>query len=106
MRNLTEINLPQAEAELSDQAKRDELDAVMFEARAQALKAASLPTGISDTDPRVLELVPSLRDQVRARAKDMLIEEERMCSRFFSPIATNNSDLFLASSSTKVSIII
>ncbi|KAF8604673.1 DnaJ-domain-containing protein [Ceratobasidium sp. AG-I] len=68
--------LKKAEAELSDQAKRDDLDAVMLEARAQALKAASLPIGISDTDSRVLELVPSLRDQVRARAKEMLIEEE------------------------------
>ncbi|KAG8748155.1 hypothetical protein FRC10_008888 [Ceratobasidium sp. 414] len=68
--------LKKAEAELSDQAKRDELDAVMLEARAQTLKANSLPVGASDTDPRVLALVPSFKDQVRAKAKDILIDEE------------------------------
>ncbi|KAG9102607.1 hypothetical protein FRC06_001650 [Ceratobasidium sp. 370] len=65
-----------AEAELSDQAKRDELDAVILEARAQTLKANSLPVGTNDTDPRVLALVPSFKDQVRAKTKDILIDEE------------------------------
>lgn len=96
MRNLIRVGLLQAEAELSDQAKRDELDAVMLEARAQTLKASSLPIGISDTDPRVLELVPSLRDQVRARAKDMLIEEERECDQVSPPVSTDCFVLILA----------
>lgn len=48
----------------------------MLEARAQTLKAHSLPTGTSDTDPRVLALVPSFKDQIRACAKDILIDEE------------------------------
>ncbi|CAE6515243.1 unnamed protein product [Rhizoctonia solani] len=68
--------LKKAEAELSDQAKRDELDAVMLEARAQTLKANSLPLGTNDTDSRVLALVPSFKEQIRARARDILIEEE------------------------------
>ncbi|KAB5594867.1 J domain-containing protein spf31 [Ceratobasidium theobromae] len=68
--------LKKAEADLSNQPKRDELDAVMLEARAQTLKAHSLPTGTSDTDPRVLALVPSFKDQIRACAKDILIDEE------------------------------
>ncbi|KAG9127877.1 hypothetical protein FRC07_008145 [Ceratobasidium sp. 392] len=68
--------LKKAEGDLSDQAKRDELDAVMLEARAQTLKENTLPAGTSDTDPRVLVLVPSFKDQVRAKAKDILIDEE------------------------------
>ncbi|QRW03710.1 DnaJ domain protein [Ceratobasidium sp. AG-Ba] len=68
--------LKKAEADLSDQTKRDGLDAVMLEARAQVLKANSLPVGINDTDPRVLALVPSFRDQVKATAKDIFIDEE------------------------------
>ncbi|QRV89497.1 DnaJ domain protein [Ceratobasidium sp. AG-Ba] len=68
--------LKKAEADLSDQTKRDGLDAVMLEARAQVLKANSLPIGINDTDPRVLALVPSFRDQVKATAKDIFIDEE------------------------------
>ncbi|CAE6456367.1 unnamed protein product [Rhizoctonia solani] len=66
----------QAEAELLDQAKRDELDAIMLEARAQTLKANSLPSGINDTDSRVLALVPSFKEQIRAHARDILIDEE------------------------------
>ncbi|KAG9079004.1 hypothetical protein FS749_008933 [Ceratobasidium sp. UAMH 11750] len=68
--------LKKAEADLSDQAKRDELDAVILEARAQTLKANSLPVGTSDTDLRVLTLVPSFKDQVKAKAKDIFIDEE------------------------------
>jgi DnaJ family protein C protein 8 len=71
--------LSQAEGDLSDPAKRDELDAVMLEARAQTLKANSLPVGTSNTDPRVLALVPSFKEQIRAHAKEILIEEEGMC---------------------------
>ncbi|CAE6426739.1 unnamed protein product [Rhizoctonia solani] len=72
--------LKKAEADLMDQAKRDELDAVMLEARAQTLKANSLPTGINDTDSRVLALVPSFKEQIRTRARDILIDEEGMLS--------------------------
>jgi hypothetical protein len=49
---------------------------VMLEARAQTLKANALPIGTSDTDPRVLAFVPPLRDQVTAKARDILIDEE------------------------------
>ncbi|CAE6443129.1 unnamed protein product [Rhizoctonia solani] len=68
--------LKKAEADLMEQTKRDELDAVMLEARAQTLKANSLPAGISDTDSRVLALVPSFKEQIRTRARDILIDEE------------------------------
>ncbi|KAJ1307358.1 hypothetical protein OPQ81_001463 [Rhizoctonia solani] len=68
--------LKKAEAELLDQAKRDELDAVMLEARSQTLKANSLPSGTNDNDSRVLALVPSFKEQIRARARDILIDEE------------------------------
>ncbi|CCO30816.1 J domain-containing protein spf31 [Rhizoctonia solani AG-1 IB] len=73
--------LKKAEADLMDQTKRDELDAVMLEARAQTLKANSLPTGINDTDSRVLALVPSFKEQIRARAKDILIDEEGISTK-------------------------
>ncbi|KAG1887005.1 DnaJ-domain-containing protein [Suillus subluteus] len=52
--------LKKAESELSDTAKREALDATIAEARLQLLR----------------RLVPSFKVQLRAKVKDLLIEEE------------------------------
>jgi DnaJ family protein C protein 8 len=66
----------QAESELSDPKKREELDAVIKEARTQLLKSLSLPTSMPDDDPRIRSLAPPFKVQLRQASKTMLIEEE------------------------------
>ena len=66
----------QAEAELSDKTKREELDAIIKEARVAILKAHNLPSNAEESDRRVKELVPPFKQQLRAKAKDLLIDEE------------------------------
>ena len=45
----------QAESELSDKAKREELDALIAEARLVILKAHSLPSSTQDEDPKKID---------------------------------------------------
>lgn len=66
----------QAESELSDPKKREELDAIIKEARIQLLRSLSLPTNIPDDDQRLGDLVPPFKTQLRQASKNMLIEEE------------------------------
>ncbi|KAF9451883.1 chaperone regulator [Macrolepiota fuliginosa MF-IS2] len=69
--------LKKAESELSDKNKREELDAVINQARITILKSLNLPTSTADNDYKLREIgEPSFRIRVRAKAKDMLIEEE------------------------------
>lgn len=68
--------ITQAESELSDPKKREELDAIIREARTQLLKSLSLPTNIPDDDQRLKGLVPSYKVQLRQASKTTLIEEE------------------------------
>ncbi|KAF5367557.1 hypothetical protein D9758_003643 [Tetrapyrgos nigripes] len=68
--------LKKAESDLSDKNKRDELDAVINEARLVLLKSLSLPTTTEDDDPALKTLKPSFKARLRAQAKEMLIEEE------------------------------
>lgn len=66
----------QAESELSDKAKREEIDAVINQARAILLKSLLLPTTTPDSDPRLRNLAPPWRQQLLAKAKELLIDEE------------------------------
>jgi DnaJ family protein C protein 8 len=66
----------QAESELSDKPKRDELDAVINEARGQLLKTLNLPTLTADSDPRLHDLDPPFKVRLRAQSKQLLIDEE------------------------------
>ena len=66
----------QAESELSEKPKRDELDAVINEARNQLLKALNLPTSIANSDPRLHDLDPPFKVRLRAQSKQLLIDEE------------------------------
>jgi len=68
--------LKKAEADLSEPAKREELDAVIKEARNQLLKSHSLPTTIADTDYRIKELEPPFKVQLRLKSKELLVDEE------------------------------
>ena len=66
----------QAESELSDTAKREALDATIAEARLQLLRSLGFSTSTQDDDPKLRALVPPFKVQLRAKAKDLLIEEE------------------------------
>ncbi|GBE88382.1 J domain-containing protein [Sparassis crispa] len=68
--------LKKAESELSDKTKREELDAIIIQARATLLKSLSLPTGIPNSDPRLKGLTPPWRQQFLLKAKELLIDEE------------------------------
>jgi DnaJ homolog subfamily C member 8 len=68
--------LTQAESELSDSAKREALDATIAEARLQLLRSHGFSTSTQDDDPKLRTLIPPFKLQLRAKAKDLLIEEE------------------------------
>ncbi|KAF8632272.1 hypothetical protein AX15_002015 [Amanita polypyramis BW_CC] len=68
--------LKKAESELSDKAKREELDAVINQARTLVLKALELPTSTPDSDPELKNLNPSFHVRLKAQSKELLIEEE------------------------------
>ncbi len=68
----------QAESEVTDKAKREELDAVIKQARTLVLKRLTppLPASTPDNDPALRGLVPPFKVQVRAQSRELLIEEE------------------------------
>lgn len=66
----------QAESELSDKTKREELDAVIKQARVVLLREMDLPVTIENDDYRLHDLTPPWQDQVRAKSKELLIDEE------------------------------
>ncbi|KAL5525960.1 hypothetical protein ACEPAG_7298 [Sanghuangporus baumii] len=68
--------LKKAESELSDEKKRDEVDAIVTSARTLLLREHKLPTTIEESDPRIKELNPPFRVQIRLKCKEMMIEEE------------------------------
>jgi DnaJ family protein C protein 8 len=66
----------QAESELSEEKKREELDAAITQARVLLLRTHNIPPTTADDDPRIKALKPSFKEQLRASARDLLIEEE------------------------------
>ncbi|WRT65929.1 uncharacterized protein IL334_002880 [Kwoniella shivajii] len=71
--------LKKAEDQLSDSAKRKEIDMIMTHARTQVLKAilgTGYSTSIPDDDPRLHNLTPPLDQQVRAKGREILVEDE------------------------------
>ncbi|KAF8920402.1 hypothetical protein CPB85DRAFT_1211641 [Mucidula mucida] len=67
-----------AESEVTDKAKREELDAIIKQARTLVLKRLTppLPASTPDNDPALRGLVPPFKVQVRAQSRELLIEEE------------------------------
>ncbi|PFH52928.1 hypothetical protein AMATHDRAFT_138681 [Amanita thiersii Skay4041] len=68
--------LKKAESELSDKAKREELDAVINQARILVLKSLQLPTSTPDGDPKLKNLDLPFKARLRTQSKELLIEEE------------------------------
>ncbi|KAF9223775.1 DnaJ-domain-containing protein [Gyrodon lividus] len=79
--------LKKAEAELSEPAKRAELDATIASARSTLLRSLSLPPNLTDDDPRVKNLAsdPTMMAQglttpwktmLKEKIKEVLIDEE------------------------------
>lgn len=75
---LSSNNNTQAESELSDVAKRADLDAVIMEARILLLREFNppLPASTPDSDPALKALGKQWKVMMRAKCKDMLIDEE------------------------------
>ena len=76
MHSRSDYVLLQAEAELSDEKKREPLDAALRQARIETLKSMGLPTSIDDDDSRLQEVRQLFKDKLRLRSKQILIEEE------------------------------
>lgn len=68
--------LKKAESDLSDKTKREELDAVINQARVVLLKNLGLLPTTHDDDPKLKGLTPSWRQQILAKSKEFLIDEE------------------------------
>ncbi|KAI0787670.1 DnaJ-domain-containing protein [Fomes fomentarius] len=68
--------LKKAESDLSDKTKREELDAVIKQARVVLLKTLGLPPITRDDDVKLKNLTPPWRQQLLAKAKEFLIDEE------------------------------
>jgi len=70
--------LKKAESELSDTAKRADLDAVVLEARNRLLQGFNppLPHNTHDSDPALKALGKRWKEMVREKSKEMLIDEE------------------------------
>ncbi|KAG7089473.1 hypothetical protein E1B28_011155 [Marasmius oreades] len=68
--------LKKAESELSETTKREELDAVINQARIMVLKALSLPSSTQADSPQLKDLEPSFKVRLRAQSKELLIDEE------------------------------
>lgn len=77
---------------MSDKAKREELDAVITQARNMVLKALSLPTSISDSDPRLVGIEPPYKFRLRVQSKELLIEEEVRRRKFVWLFQLRGSD--------------
>jgi DnaJ family protein C protein 8 len=75
--------LKKAESELSDEKQREELNATIHQARVLLLKDLGFPSTIKDTDPRIIDLAnPSFKERMRAKSKELLIDEELRRRKF------------------------
>lgn len=72
------ISSDQAESELSDPPKREDLDAVITEARILLLREMNppLPSSTLDSDPAIRKLGKAWKTMMREKSKELLIDEE------------------------------
>ncbi|RSH86241.1 uncharacterized protein EHS24_004479 [Apiotrichum porosum] len=71
--------LKKAESQLSDENKKAEIDSIMTYSRTQVLKAvlgAGYAVGVTPDDPRLADLKPPYEHQIRAKAKELFVEDE------------------------------
>ncbi|KAG6821290.1 hypothetical protein H0H93_000150 [Arthromyces matolae] len=62
--------------QLSDKDKRENLDAVINQARLMIIKALNLPSSTTDNDPKLSGLEPPYKMRLRLQSKELLIDEE------------------------------
>lgn len=83
----------QAESELSDKDKREELDALMKQARYRVLKSLDLPVSTESDDPALKGLNPPFKARLKTQSKELLIEEElrrrKYVRRCYIPIVSH-----------------
>jgi len=75
--------LKKAAAELSEKEKRLDIDSTMMFARTELLKAAGIPSGTPDSDPRISRMTPGYKEQLQESVKKLLIDEELRRRRAF-----------------------
>ncbi|KZV73038.1 DnaJ-domain-containing protein [Peniophora sp. CONT] len=68
--------LKKAESELGEPTKREELDAAIRQARNLLLKDLGLPPATPADNPKLVDLKPPFKDQLRAKSRELLIDEE------------------------------
>ncbi|VDC07503.1 unnamed protein product [Peniophora sp. CBMAI 1063] len=68
--------LKKAESELGDTAKREELDATIRQARNLVLKDLGLPPATPADSPKLMDLKPPFKEQLRTKSRELLIDEE------------------------------
>ncbi|KAJ7067051.1 DnaJ-domain-containing protein [Mycena amicta] len=68
--------LKKAESEMSDETKRQNLDAIVAEARLLVFKTNGLPPSTLVNSVEVRKLEPPFKTQLRMKSRDLLIEEE------------------------------
>ncbi|WOO85696.1 J domain-containing protein spf31 [Vanrija pseudolonga] len=69
----------QAEGQLLEKSKREEIDGIMTYARTLVLKSvlgAGYSLGVTTDDPRLANLTPSFEAQIRTQAKELFVEDE------------------------------
>jgi hypothetical protein len=72
----------QAENDLSDKEKRENLDGTVIQARFELLRSMNLPTSTKDDYVKLKDLAPPWKEQVKQKVKMLLIEEELRRRRY------------------------
>ena len=67
---------------MSEPKKREELDAVIKQARIILLKSLNLPTTLEDEDVKLQDVTPPFKEQLRAKSKEMLKAAEQWRKEF------------------------
>lgn len=74
---LTSAHRPQASVELNDPKKRKSLDETIFDARMLVLREQGLAPVVPDDHEKLVKLKdPPLRERVRKKIKEILIDDE------------------------------
>lgn len=72
----------QAESDLSDKDKRENIDGTVTQARYELLRSMGLATSTQEDSVKLKDLTPPWKEQVKAKVKALLIEEELRRRRY------------------------
>ena len=91
----------QAEGEVQDKDKRENLDAVVKQARIELLRAMNLPISTTDDHAKLKDLSPPWKRQLKDKTKAMLIDDElrrrRYVSDFLAPVSNCTDSIYQSS---------